>query len=121
MKTILIVEDEPWLAQAYCQALQQAGYRVATSRTAEAAIVDIDQHHPDLIVLDMLLPGANGLQLVHEVRSHHDLLHVPVIVCSSTRLPFTDEQLLAYGVVRNLPKASVTPKVLLRAVKEALA
>ena len=120
-KTVLIVEDEPWLASSYQRALRAAGYVAVMVRSADEAIVAVDDHPVDVIVLDMILPAVNGLQLLHELRSHVDLMALPVILCSSVQLDVGPDQRAAYGIDRVLAKATLTPATLVKAVREASA
>jgi len=120
-RTILIVEDEPWLADSYAKALRTAKFRPVCVATAAAAIQAVDETPPKLIILDMMLPRVNGLQLLHELRSYVDLDTVPVIICSNVQLPIKAADLQSYGVARILAKTKLTPASLVRAVREVLA
>lgn len=120
MKTILVVEDEPWLAEAYVDAIRAAGYKAQYAQDAAMAIEMVDDARPDLIVLDIMLPHASGLQLLHELRSHADLISLPVIVCSNAVSKLNRAQLKSYGIVAVLDKARLTPDKLRIAIREAL-
>lgn len=111
MGRILLVEDEPWLGELYHQLLTHAGHSVDWCRDGYEAIDHIDEHKPSVIVLDLLLPWGNGLQLLHELASHADLATIPVILCSNALPTDVDEQLLRqYGVVKTINKAATSPK-----------
>lgn len=79
----------------------------------------LDEITPDVIILDMLLPGATGVQLLHVLQSYADLQNVPVIICSLTLQQHTAD-LSAYGVRDVLNKATLTRQELLRAVELVL-
>lgn len=96
MTTVLVVEDDSWQAEHLARQLEQAGYRVMVAAHALEAIDQIDSLPPDVIVLDMFLPGANGMALLHEIRSYADLAAIPVLVCSTEQLAL--HQLKPYGV-----------------------
>ncbi len=119
-QTVLIVEDEPWLAEAYADALDAATYKAVCVRTAASAIDAVDDCNPNIIVLDMFLPKVNGLQLVHELKSHTDLTAIPIILCSSIDIMITAEQLKSYGIVKILKKSELTPDKLVRSIREVL-
>lgn len=120
-QAILIVEDEPWLAEAYAKAIDQSGWHAVAVRTAPEAIIAVDNYQPIAIVLDIMLAGVNGIQLLHELRSYKDLAQLPVVVCSSLTHNLDAKQLEAYGVRRVLLKTKVTPKSLITAIREVLA
>jgi DNA-binding response OmpR family regulator len=119
MATILLVEDDPLLADCLARWLQAGGYTVVRCRDAQMAIDAIDDAPPQVILLDLLLPGANGIQLLHTLRSHADLVDIPIILCSSA-LPQRLPDFAAYGVRAALDKATLTRRSLHAAIKGVL-
>jgi DNA-binding response OmpR family regulator len=79
---ILIVEDEPSIAEVVELYLHRAGYQVQAVRDGEAALKLLDQHLPDLIVLDVMLPGMDGFSILRWLRDRSD---VPVIFITARR------------------------------------
>jgi DNA-binding response OmpR family regulator len=120
MAHILLVEDDAWIAECYSRWLQADGHRVRVSCDAQEAIDYVDDLPPDLIVLDLLLPHANGVQLLHTLQSYSDLASIPVLLCSSS---LTDDMpdVTHYGITQVLPKAELTPHRLRAEAKQALA
>lgn len=119
MKKVLLVEDELWLGELYCKLLGGGGFDVGWCRDGYDAIDAIDQKKPDVILLDLMLPWANGIQLLQELASNYGLASIPAIIFSNA-LPqeITLENLRYYGVVKILDKAATKPKEVLRAVCE---
>jgi len=68
MKTILVVDDEPAIVQLARDYLEHAGYTVLTAADGTAALATYRRHAPDLIVLDLGLPGTDGLEVTREIR-----------------------------------------------------
>src|SRR6476620_4404197 len=68
MKTILVVDDEPKIATLARDYLEHAGFEVATAGDGPTALATIRQRHPDLVVLDLGLPGLDGLDVTRELR-----------------------------------------------------
>lgn len=66
--TILIVDDEPNIVELNRMYLEGAGYRVLSARTGPEALARFRAEHPDLLVLDLMLPGADGWTVCREVR-----------------------------------------------------
>lgn len=116
---ILVVEDDTWQADHYARELGRAGYEVRTARHAYDAMAQIDEMIPDAIVLDMMLPGSNGLALLHELRSHDDLAAVPVVMASS--LTLAEDTLRPYGVCGVIDKTTATNEDLVIALRKVLA
>jgi len=77
---ILIAEDEPSIVTSLEFLLRNAGYEVAVARDGEEALRLIGTTRPDLIVLDLMLPGADGLELCRDLRSRSN---VPVIMLTA--------------------------------------
>lgn len=120
MSNILLIEDEPWLGELYAQLLG-AEHDVTWLRDGYDAMVCIDQKQPDIIVLDVLLPWASGVQLLHELVSYDDTARIPVILFSAVLPDDLDaETLRAYGVVAALDKTTVKPAQVLKAINGVL-
>ena len=66
--TILVVDDEPNIVELNRMYLENAGFRVIAARTGAEALMRFEHDHPDLIVLDLMLPGADGWTVCREVR-----------------------------------------------------
>lgn len=117
---ILIVEDDDWLAQQYVRTLIAAKMNARVVGHALAAIDAIDEKTPDVLVLDVLLPGPNIFTLLHEVRSHSDLASIPVILCTNSAEHLINEDMAAYGVRTILDKATMMPGDMIAAIKKIL-
>lgn len=105
MKRVLIVEDDEWQTELLERYLAHE-YQLDTAPNGLVAIDKIDAFRPDLIVLDMLLPAANGVVLLHELQSYPDLATVPVIVCTNGDM--SGINLKSYGVQAVLEKGELS-------------
>lgn len=79
---ILLIEPDKILASTYKRALVLAGHQVTMCAGAQAAIIAADQTQPDVVVLELQLPGHSGIEFLHEFRSYSDWSKVPVVVQS---------------------------------------
>jgi two-component system KDP operon response regulator KdpE len=77
---VLVVDDEPQIRRALRVALGGHGYAVELAEDGESALIAIATHVPDLIVLDLMMPGMDGLEVVRQTRQWSD---VPIIVLSA--------------------------------------
>ena len=73
---ILIVEDDPLVLAMLAEGLEMSGYAVATAISGENALVLFETIHPDLVVMDICLPGISGIEAMRQLREKSDL---PVI------------------------------------------
>jgi two-component system, chemotaxis family, response regulator PixH len=83
MNTVLLVEDSPTETDIVSRCLQQAGLRVVSVTTCEEAQTRLKQEKPDLIVLDVILPGQSGFELCRELKGNTNTRSIPVIIRSS--------------------------------------
>ncbi|MEO8609397.1 MAG: response regulator [Chloroflexota bacterium] len=81
---ILIVEDDADVGKVFDMTLAHAGFRITVVESAVAALGLITHEMPDAIVLDLMLPDMNGLDLVRYVRKQENGQDVPMIVCSGS-------------------------------------
>ena len=82
MYQILVVEDEPAIAGALRRFLSDEGYLVEVAYDGETGLDLIRQSDPDLIILDVILPKINGLDICREIRSSH-LKEVPILMITA--------------------------------------
>ncbi len=80
--SILLVEDDAAIAFMMTDILESTGYQVREAATGGAARVQVEQHKPDLIILDLILPDEDGLVLCSVLKN---MANVPVLICSGTQ------------------------------------
>ncbi len=80
---ILLVEDSKPIRRANTSALQEAGYEVITAEDGESALQMAREGHPDLILLDMILPKMSGPEVLRHLKKEAATAPIPVIVVSS--------------------------------------
>ncbi len=80
---ILIVDDSPTERFYLTDILARAGYAVSTAVNGEEAIDKIRAERPQLILMDVVMPGANGFQVTRAIARDPELSSIPVIICSS--------------------------------------
>lgn len=81
-KKILIVEDEPNIAEVVSLYLERAEFTVRIARDGEAALKSLEQHIPDLVVMDLMLPGLDGFTITRWLRERSN---VPIIMLTARR------------------------------------
>lgn len=119
-QTILLIEDDVWLAELQARVLEKAGYHVAHAPHATSAISMIDEVHPDAIVLDVLLGASTAFALLHELQSYDDTGKLPVILCTNMAESLNADEMKSYGVRRIVDKSTMVPADLVAAVRSVL-
>jgi DNA-binding response OmpR family regulator len=89
-KKILIIEDELILAEALKERLKNKGYLVETVYDGESGLEKIRKSKPDLLILDILLPGINGYEVMEKIRN--EKIALPILVVSNSGQPVETEK-----------------------------
>lgn len=82
-KTILIVEDNDLNMRLFDDLLQASGYHTLQARNGHDAMLAIRQHRPDLVLMDVQLPGVSGLDITRDLKRDPDLCSIPVIAVTA--------------------------------------
>jgi len=80
---ILIVDDSPTDRQHLSEMLARNGFKVSTAESAEDALVKVKQLRPDLVLMDVVMPGQNGFQATRTLTRDESTKDIPVILCTS--------------------------------------
>jgi diguanylate cyclase (GGDEF)-like protein len=111
---ILVVEDEQLIARLLKETLQIEGYQVVTVQNGEDAVSIALRETPHLIILDMMLPGIDGYEVAHRLRSHPKCIHIPIIVLSALSEPEDKVRAFEIGVDDYVTKPFNTDELLAR-------
>jgi twitching motility two-component system response regulator PilH len=120
---ILLVDDSKFIAQAYSRILQGLGYRVLIACDGKTGIFAAESCKPSLILLDMLMPDMDGLEVLRALKRTPSTRNIPVLVTSSLA-EMNSKKPLAEGANGYFEKGSMTQETLENAIsgilKEAL-
>jgi chemotaxis family two-component system response regulator PixH len=83
MSTALVIEDGLTDREVLSRYLQQAGYSVISATSSEEAQIKLDSTQPDLIFLDVILPGKSGFEICRELKNNPKTSNIPVVFCST--------------------------------------
>ncbi|MFA5538710.1 MAG: response regulator [Gemmobacter sp.] len=83
MSDVLIAEDEPTILETLAFLLERAGWSVATVTDGESVIQNVRRIRPRLLVLDIMLPGRSGLDILRMLRREADLADIPVLILTA--------------------------------------
>ncbi len=120
IKTILLIEDEQLTLVATEHALHDQGYRVLRAKDGEDGIALARRSPPDLIVLDLMLPGINGFDVVERLRNEQIAENVPILILTSMKIRSADRQRLAGKIWKIAEKGSLSTHDLIRLVENAV-
>jgi twitching motility two-component system response regulator PilH len=83
IKNILVVDDSPTDRKQLTDMLAKHGYKVTTAESAEEALAKVKQVNPDLVLMDVVMPGQNGYQATRALTKDEATKHIPIIICTS--------------------------------------
>jgi twitching motility two-component system response regulator PilH len=83
IKNILLVDDSKTELHFLSDLLEKRGYRIRTAEDGEEAMKRLGEETPDLILMDVVMPGQNGFQLTRAITRDPRFVNVPVIMCTS--------------------------------------
>jgi len=119
-KKILIIEDDKFLRELITQKLIKEGYETLEAVDGEEGIRKVKEEKPDLVLLDLILPGIDGFEVLSKKREDPSLTQIPVIVLSNLGQKEDVERGLKLGAVDYLIKAHFTPGEIIEKIKNAL-
>jgi twitching motility two-component system response regulator PilH len=113
---VLIVDDSKTETMFLTEILQQGGYAVSSAEGAEEAMHSIAKERPELILMDVVMPGKNGFQLTRDITRSQEYGGIPIIICTSKRLETDKVWGLRQGATDYITKP-VNSAELLRKIK----
>lgn len=120
MKSILLIDDDKFVTTLYKAKLESEGFAVDAAHSGIEALQKLEQNRPDLIVLDLNMPGITGVELLKSIRAVPLLRHIPVIVFSSGYIRTLVDEATQLGIYKFFAKAQCPPKILISEIKELL-
>jgi len=120
MTKIAIIEDDPVISQMYRMKFEADGFEVQLADNGKRGVALVEGFKPDLILLDMKMPGMDGSEALAEIRSHDWGKTIPVIVLTNLGEEEAPKSLRSLGIHSYIVKADLTPRQVVSHVKEAL-
>ncbi len=117
---ILVVEDDKFLRELISRKLQEEGFEVIEAIDGEEGFRKIAKENPNLVLLDLILPGIDGFELLAKIKEDPQLSQIPVIILSNLGQRDDIEKGLRLGAVDFLVKAHFTPAEIIDKVKKVL-
>ena len=116
-KTILVVEDDPTARQVIQQALRTNGFDVALAADAVGAVTQARTRKPELVLLDLGLPGGGGFTVMQRLRAIVQLSAIPILVVSGQDRATSEPKAMEAGATAYVQKPA-SPEQILEAVRK---
>lgn len=119
-KKILIIDDDLFITDIYSLELQKSGYIVMTAENGELGLSKLQIEKPDLILLDIAMPGTDGLEVLKRIRANPEYEALKVLLLTNMK----DEETIRTGLYRGangyLIKTALTPEQIVEEVRKEL-
>jgi len=114
---IVLIEDNGDLQKVYAEGLQLRGLQVSVAADYNAAIALVKETDPDVILLDLLMPKVNGMDVLRTLKATDHLKDIPVIVLTNIDDPYFQKQATELGAIDFYIKSDITLDMLAQEIK----
>ena len=120
MMKVLIIEDDAIIAHIYRNRLEKEGFQVEVAPDGQTGFYRIHETRPDAILLDLMLPKMDGMQILKKIRAQKQFQEVPVLVFTNRYLPDMVQEATRSGATQVFSKANLTPRQVVEIFNQAL-
>ena len=121
MAKILIIEDDPLMTRLYQKVFKFEGYDVEVASNGKRGLEKVESFKPSLILLDIMMPEMNGLEVLAKLKASDETKKIPVVVLTNLAGTQDAETALAKGAVKYIIKSEHEPKEVIKMIKGILA
>jgi CheY-like chemotaxis protein len=121
MRKILLVEDDPAISRLYQKAFALQGYEVVVAKDGEEGLIMAINSQPQIILLDVMMPKMNGIELLDALRATPQTQNIPVVVYTNLGSEKDEETILSKGAVKYLVKSDYDPQQVVEIINQVLA
>lgn len=119
-KKILIVEDDKFLRDVIAKKLVKEGYIIIEAMNGEEGLLKIKEDKPDLILLDLILPGMDGFEFLELIKKNQESSQIPVVILSNLGQRDEIKRGFELGAIDYLVKAHFPPSEIVKKVNDVL-
>ncbi|MFA5746541.1 MAG: response regulator [Candidatus Paceibacterota bacterium] len=117
---VLLAEDDPFLIDIYTTKLANSGFDMAVAKTGDEVLSGLRERMPDILLLDIVLPGMSGWEVLSEIRKDPKFNDLKIIILSNLGQKNEVEKGLEMGAVGYLVKAHYTPTQIVEEIRKIL-
>ena len=121
MKVILFIDDDRFVTTLYKTKLTAQGFQVTTANNGASALTKLNDLRPNAIILDLNMPGMNGVEVLKEIRARPELNSIPVIIFSNGHNQNLIDEISALGIQKIFTKSQCPPNRLISEIEAVLA
>ena len=117
---ILIVEDDKFVRELIVQKLTEEKFEVSSAKDGEEGVAKVESEKPDLVLLDLILPGIDGFEVISRIRKNPDIESMPIVILSNLGEKNDVDRGIKLGANDYMIKAHFTPKEIVEKVRGIL-
>jgi CheY-like chemotaxis protein len=117
---VLIVDDENGIVKMYSEYLQGSGIEVISASNGQTGLEVAKSQKPDIIMLDIIMPRYNGLDVLKDIKKDPDIKNIPVFLLTNLPEESSGDKAKELGASGYLVKAQYEPKMILDVIKGAV-
>ncbi len=121
MAKILLVEDDSLMIRLYQKTFTFDGFDVVVAQDGEEGLVKAKLEKPTLILLDVMMPKMNGLEVLKRLKNDPETKSIPVVILTNLAGEHDAQEALSYGAIRYIVKSEQEPRGVTKIVEEILA
>jgi DNA-binding response OmpR family regulator len=118
---VLIVEDDEFLRDLVTEKMSKEGFAVRSCIDAPQVFTALAQEKPDIILLDLILPGIDGFEILARIKADESIAHIPVLILSNLGQQEDIDRVMSLGAYGFMVKANYTLKEIVARVRKVLA
>lgn len=119
-KEVLVIEDDLFILDTIALKLKNSGFTIASAKNADEAEAALSKNKPDIVLLDIILPQVNGLEILKRIKSDPIKKSIPVIIFSNLGSDKDKKDAMDLGAAEYMVKADFTPSQVVEKVKQML-
>lgn len=117
---LLLVEDEEAIAQMYSDRFKLSGFNVAVAHEGQEAISKMAAEHPNIVLMDILMPGLSGTEAVEQAKANPATRNIPIVMLTNYAESVDLQNALKLGAAGYIIKSETTPEQVVEKVEKIL-
>jgi CheY-like chemotaxis protein len=121
MTKVLLIEDDPLIYRLYQKLFSLEGFEIETAENGQLGLEKLQTFHPDILLMDIMMPTMNGIEMLTQLKANPETKDIPVIVLTNIADMNITQMALAKGAVLCIIKSQTEPSEVINSVKAVLA
>ena len=121
MTKVLLIEDDPLIYRLYQKLFSLEGFEIELAENGQLGLEKLKTFHPDILLMDIMMPTMNGIEMLTQLQSNPETKNIPVIVLTNIADMNITQMALSKGAVLCIIKSQTEPAEVINSVKAVLA